>query len=308
MNLDADQSKLLAMFLLGGGSFLVGMMPGYLSVRHQERHKVLITILLCFGAGVLLATSIVHILSEVQETLPQTAAIYFCGGFFLVYCVDVLMHTIFSESAQTPENSRNYGTIATAEADSERNALLAPATNNETAPVPNVQCPNSNRAGKYGLLAALSLHSLLEGLAIGVQDTSAKVLILVTAVACHKYVVGFCLGLEVNSGSSDSRASAIRTLFLCMLIFAFGSVMGIAIGMALVDYEQFWSSSTIPILQAIAGGTLLYVTVCEVLPREKAKYHQRSKSTIVWQLVAMLVGFTVMTLMNTFLGEFSIMI
>lgn len=315
MMLNVDQAKILAILVLGGGSFFVGMLPGYLNRRFQERHQLTITFLLCFGAGVLLATSLVHILTEVQESLPDTAAVYFCTGFFIVYLVDVAVHYFFGEApghSHGGENRPNYGAV-----DSERESLLAPTTSSQSDPhqhnpqriesgpeqVPNVQCPNSNATGKFGLLCALSLHSFLEGLAIGVQDTSAKVMILITAVSCHKFVVGFCLGLEVSSGN-NARGAMRRNLFISMLIFAFGSILGIALGMALVDYKDLWTSSTIPILQAVAGGTLLYVTLCEVMPREKAKYHQRSKPAIVLQFTACVTGFVVMTVINFYLSKF----
>lgn len=88
-----------------------------------------------------------------------------------------------------------------------------------------------------------------------------------------------------------------------MLIFSLGSMFGIALGMALVDFKELWSSATVPILQAVAGGTLLYITLSEVLPREKSKFHQRSKWAIVLQFLACLLGFILMTILNTFLGE-----
>lgn len=54
----------------------------------------------------------------------------------------------------------------------------------------------------------------------------------------------------------------------------------------------------------IAGGTLLFVTLCEVLPREKARWHQnRVKSVGLSQFLAFTAGFTVMTLMNLFIAE-----
>lgn len=303
MPLNVDQAKVLAMLVLGGGSFAVGMLPGYMNRRYQ-RHQLLITFFLCLGAGVLIATSIVHILTEVQKSLPDSAAIYFCGGFFLVYLTDVIVHYFGVEvpghSHGTPAvHTGSYGAV-----ESERESLLGPNASPESRPEPTnpVPCPSRTATGKFGLLCALSLHSFLEGLAIGVQDTSSKVLLLITAVACHKYVVGFCLGLEVSEGSNN-RSSLLRALLVSMFIFSFGSVLGIALGMALVDYKDLWSTSTIPILQAIAGGTLLYVTLSEVLPREKAKYHQRSRSANVIQFIACLLGFTLMAIMNTYLGE-----
>lgn len=297
MVLTVDEAKILAMVVLGGGSFLIGMLPAMINRRYQARYPLLFTFMLCFGAGVLIATSIVHILTEVQESLPGSGSVYFCGGFFLMYVVDVVFHVFFDDSpghshSASRQTNGSYGTV-----ESERESLLAPAAADGAGEI-----ANNSSTGKFGLLFALSLHSFLEGSAIGVQDTSAKVLLLITAVACHKYVVGFSLGIEVCSGHSNRR-SMLRTLLISMLIFSLGSMFGIALGMALVDFKELWSSATVPILQAVAGGTLLYITLSEVLPREKSKFHQRSKWAIVLQFLACLLGFILMTILNTFLGE-----
>jgi zinc transporter ZupT len=59
------------------------------------------SIMLCFGAGVILATAMLHILPECREGLEEaqkslgitwlTEAI-FCAGFFLVYLVEEIVH------------------------------------------------------------------------------------------------------------------------------------------------------------------------------------------------------------------------
>lgn len=65
MNLDV--AKVVTIITLGFGSMLMGLLPAALS-RYNLRHNQLFqTILLCFGAGILLATSIVHILPEVRK-------------------------------------------------------------------------------------------------------------------------------------------------------------------------------------------------------------------------------------------------
>ena len=300
MALSADQAKVLAMLILGGGSFVVGILPGYLGRRFQ-RNQILFSFLLCFGAGVLIATSIVHILSEVQKSIPDSAAVYFCGGFFLVYMVDCIVHYFgvdgHSHGPAVVTPGRSPSTASYGAADSEREALLGPS-NEPRLEVP----PHPHAASKIGLLCALSLHSFLEGLAIGVQDTGKKVLLLITAVACHKYVVGFCLGLEWSEGSAN-RSGNVRNMLVSMTIFSLGSILGIGLGMALVDYKDLWSSSTIPVLQAVAGGTLLYVTLSEVMPREKAKYHGRSRTANGIQFIACLLGFILMVVLNTYLSD-----
>lgn len=156
-------------------------------------------------------------------------------------------------------------------------------------------------SGIGGLLIALSLHSFLEGLAIGVQESGNKVLLLLGAVASHKYVVGFCLGMEL----STTHRSQFKNHLFGILTFSLGSVVGIAIGMVIVDAETSWTESAVPILQGLAGGTLLYVTVCEVLPREKAKWHKNRANRYagIYQLIAVCLGFIVMTMMNRYISK-----
>lgn len=58
--------KVLAMFVLGGGSFISGILPAFISERSTRRFPLITSLMLCFGAGILLATSIIHILPEVS--------------------------------------------------------------------------------------------------------------------------------------------------------------------------------------------------------------------------------------------------
>lgn len=65
-----------------------------------------------------------------------------------------------------------------------------------------------------------------------------------------------------------------------------------------------WSKVVLPILQGLAGGTLLYVTVSEVLPRERTKWHKSlRKFAGIFQFFSVLVGFVVIFLLNNYVGE-----
>jgi solute carrier family 39 (zinc transporter), member 1/2/3 len=155
--------------------------------------------------------------------------------------------------------------------------------------------------GIIGMLTALFVHSILEGLAIGVQAKEQDVWILFTAVISHKLVVAFCLGVELTA----SHGSRLRNHFLAILVFALGSVFGIILGIILCDFKFITESKALPILQALAGGTLLNVTLCEVMPREKARWHQKegNKSAGLFQFVAFACGFSIMTLLTFYLGH-----
>lgn len=152
--------------------------------------------------------------------------------------------------------------------------------------------------GIIGMLTALFVHSILEGLAIGVQNTTDGVMILFTAVISHKLVVAFCLGVELTA----SHGSRMRNHFLAILVFALGSVFGIVMGIILCDFDSITKSKALPVLQALAGGTLLNVTLCEVMPREKARWHQKegNKAAGILQFIAFTVGFVVMTSVTSY--------
>ncbi|XP_077256266.1 zinc/iron regulated transporter-related protein 88E isoform X2 [Temnothorax americanus] len=174
---------------------------------------------------------------------------------------------------------------------SEENTFLCRGNHGE-------QCTDAN-TGLAGLALALTVHAVLEGLAIGLQTKIAEVLLLTGAVASHKFIVGFCLGLEL-AGVSKSVLRLVFAIFL----FAIGSVIGIGIGMLTVQVDTDWSKVIVPILQGLAGGTLLYVTVSEVLPRERTRWHKSSRSVAgILQFLSVVVGFAVIFLLNTYMGE-----
>ncbi|KAH8312651.1 hypothetical protein KR044_011986, partial [Drosophila immigrans] len=345
-----DLQKVLAMIVLGLGSLVSGMLPAIISERNRQRFPLTTSLLLCFGAGILLATALVHILPEVREQMnSKFAEVAMCGGFFIIYFIDEFIHYFFGEAIQhtheqSPATSTGghqsnvYGAV------DERAPLLVPDSvssssqhrhqhnhNNNGGRVHNhhhedrdyavvsgcddesVEDANArichtshtepcaqSMTGTLGLFVALSLHSAIEGLAIGVQNSSTKVLFLLGAVACHKFVMGFCLGLEFRS---NPRAS-IRSQFIGICVFALGAVCGIGLGMLIVDVPAAWSKTTLPVIQALAGGTLFYVTVCEVIPREKARWHQNPERR--WagfaQFAIVFLGFASMCVINYYLA------
>ena len=58
---------------------------------------------LCFGGGVLFATSVIHILPDVERDLPSWSQLVFCLGFLLIYFLDVVVQFLTRPS---PSNSK----------------------------------------------------------------------------------------------------------------------------------------------------------------------------------------------------------
>ncbi|KAL6428418.1 hypothetical protein ACFW04_008592 [Cataglyphis niger] len=300
------QAKLVSMVLIGAGSFFIGITPAcFISSAQRLQRKLLLSCALCFGAGVLLATSMLHVLPEVRKDLPDYAELVFSCGFLVLYLVEECVHYFCRSGDHVVEmdDSRHRNTNKRGGYGATRcHAHDGPSSSEETTFLCHgnhgEQCTDAN-TGLAGLALALTVHAVLEGLAIGLQTQIAEVLLLTGAVASHKYVVSFCLGLELVGVSKS-----VPKLIFAIFVFAVGSVIGIGIGMLTFQADTDWSKVVLPILQGLAGGTLLYVTVSEVLPRERAKWHKSSRRFAgILQFFSVFVGFVVIFLLNNYVGE-----
>ncbi|CAG9565861.1 unnamed protein product [Danaus chrysippus] len=324
--MDVSTAKAIAMLSLGLGSFIAGMLPACISQSSRQKHPLLISCLLCFGGGVLLSTSLVHMLPEAREKYPRYSELVLCAGFFMVYLVDEIVHFFYgaNERRHLPSgladgemshrasdrmrSHRSYGI-------GEETSLLARGLgagdqefsqrccgdvgNPRMCHVSHTEPCNKGASGVIGLLCALFVHSLLEGLAIGLQETASQVLLLFAAVACHKYVVGFCLGAEICASGVGRLCAHLAFITL----FSGGSVAGIAIGAGVGSVGNMNDSVVVPIMQALAAGTLLYVTVSEVLPRERARWHGRGRGPGLVQMISVAVGFVLMYLSTAYIDH-----
>merc|ERR1712130_391118 len=117
------------------------------------------------------------------------------------------------------------------------------------------------------LLLALSFHSVFEGLAIGLQDSTSHMMTVFIAVITHKAVMAFSLGL--NIAQSDL---SVKAFVWSNVLFSLSSPLGVAICNG--------------VLQGIAGGTFLYITFFEVLPHELNKPGSR-----LWKVFFVILGY-----------------
>lgn len=146
-----------------------------------------------------------------------------------------------------------------------------------------------------GLIAvlALSIHAIFEGLAVGLEESVSSVWYMFLAIATHKFVIIFCVGMELVSAK-------IRSLYIFIYVVAFSVVtpLGILFGTLLcaigIDADEMITNSGKvevtagkndgttdsqlivigAVLQAMAAGTLLYVIFFEVLVRDRSHPHQ----------------------------------
>lgn len=397
-------AKIISMIVLGGVSFILGMLPIKLMklmnrkstpkkssiIGHScdDEQPLVTSMLLCFGGGVLLFTTFVHLQPEVRDTmetlikrniLPHTevplAELVFCGGFFFVYIVEEIVHSVLDSvkiededeavlhrtmslrrCSKTKSELHNHdsGTIIprvslTTNQTSKSDSSVSGSTTASTQGLIKDSIPTISGKGSLakspldaqvrmtggpldtkiidmrggaenedhhghdkstsgggnvvkrsfrGLLAvmALSFHAIFEGLAVGLEMKPTNVWYLFGAVATHKFVIGFCVGVELVSS---------RTKLPLMLVYigTFAAVTPIGIGIGILlsaDPTAIDSSGSLvaTILQGMAAGTLLYVVFFEVLQKERA-----NTKNGFWQLASILAGFLLMLILTILMGH-----
>ncbi|XP_014276165.1 zinc transporter ZIP1 [Halyomorpha halys] len=288
-------AKVLAVVVVTIGSYVCGLVPAILGLGSTYKKSILLSSTLCFGAGVLLSTSVVHILPDVRKDVHQWGELLLCAGFFLIYSVDVLLSPFLpkneaSSEEQDPllpqESTRVYG--STSNCNESQISSQDNVVENQETKTKAWSCMN------FGLLIAFTTHALLEGLVIGVQDSANGVLLLLGAVCSHKLLVAFCLGTELISGGRHWYS-----LIVPLSVFVLGSDIGIILGLIFEIDGSSLAKAIIPYIQAIAGGTLLYIALCEIIPREKARDLPRCAS--FFQIIGMFIGFSVMSALSILL-------
>lgn len=316
---DTVVAKAVAMTVLCVVSLTMGLIPLKLTkwfrLDSNPKGNVYVTMLLAMGGGVLLCTTFLHLLPEVAENieglqasgeLPELpfhlAEFLMCVGFFTMYLVeeiahryihkanrksvveDVLSRTVsvrrktISGSLSTTELTPN-----TLEEQRHSNSHVHAEHSHVHAGHSHVMIGDSTVASLRGLLVvlALSIHELFEGLAVGLESSSGTVWYMFGAVACHKFVIAFCIGVELISNGTKTVLVVVY-----VALFAVVSPLGIGIGIALTESVSANIEVSSVFLQGLASGTLLYVVFFEILQKERTEGLQ--------QYLSILVGFAIM--------------
>ncbi|CAO1414091.1 unnamed protein product [Diamesa serratosioi] len=305
--------------------------------KREQKTKLIVSILLCFGGGVLLATTFLHLLPDIkaeilvlqqQKLIPNwqvaLAELLMCGGFFLIYLIEELVHNYLHRHQRKKQkekdaiaknddetssyedpfkrgiNARNSAIINRfADKNGEhndgymnensvsdliptnqlKNVIIADNIQKKQQthghghshmplPLPHGEEEDFLVSSMRGLLIvlALSIHELFEGLAVGLEKSSGSVYYMFGAVAAHKFVIAFCVGVELMI-----QKTRVWLAFCYIVVYSIVSAIGIGVGI-LLGLGDNADSMQVPsvVLQGLATGTLLYVVFFEVLSKDRS--------------------------------------
>lgn len=131
------------------------------------------------------------------------------------------------------------------------------------------------------LMLALSVHSLFEGMAVGLQTDYAKLVNLYIGVLVHECLVALAIGTSLaKTGMQMCTVVKLGVVFSLMI------PVGMAVGLAMGQIDTVGGVMTSAIIQALAAGTFVYVIFLEILPGE-INNHADS----MYKLIFLFLGF-----------------
>lgn len=132
------------------------------------------------------------------------------------------------------------------------------------------------------MFAAIALHNLPEGMAIGsaTSHDASMGLTLAFLIALHNIPEGMTIGVPLIEGGMN-KWKAIGLTALSGAPTLVGGLLGAAFGNL--------GDATIAVSLALAAGAMLYVTFCEVLPQAILLHHGRRPA--LFAILGIMVGF-----------------
>ena len=246
-----------------------------------------------FSAGVMLGAGLLHLLPDAVEEIETEfpwANFLFAVGLLLPLAIEKMAlerDGNFDGKALMVRHSSSALTATDPESSSDGSNPEQEPDSHHKRHSHNLGSLASGRLGPVlVLLAALSFHSVLEGLAQGAATSLTMSAELLVVIMLHKGLAAFALGcVFLKSELPRQRAS------LFGVAFALATPLGIVVGLAL--HAGLEGVVWVAYCNALASGSFCYVALLEVLPAELGS----GRASVKAQLAVLCVGFTLMAVL-----------
>ncbi|XP_065902856.1 zinc transporter ZIP1-like isoform X2 [Dysidea avara] len=285
---------------------------------NSDRRKFILSILNCFGGGVFIATGYLHLLTDSKEKMDEAiedvlhkeveypfTQFVVCVGFLLVLIIENI--AVSCKSADQDEvleqiaplhssirivNSCRVSTEINVKKELQETTELIESTHllntdstNDTRVITSTKRSNLHA---FTMALALSVHSIFEGLALGLEEQTSQVLQVFAAIIIHKTILAFSMGLNFVTVKVALKSSIILTS-----IFALASPIGGAVGIALAvsDSQSVTVTALNAILLSLATGTFFYIAFIEVIGYELANVDPNYHKHRLLLILGIVLGF-----------------
>lgn len=128
----------------------------------------------------------------------------------------------------------------------------------------------------FVLMIALSVHSIFEGLALGLMNELGPFLNLMISILIHKFAESMSISIAMQKSGFE-----FKKLFYFLLLFSFATPIGTLMGILLNGADPIVNI----IFTSLAGGSFIYVSCSELIVEEFSLPGNRW-----WKLLAFIVG------------------
>ena len=137
----------------------------------------------------------------------------------------------------------------------------------------------------YVLMLTLSVHSIITGMALGLETHLVSAGAILFAILAHRTTAAMALSISFSKGTAPARRS--RNL---LWIFYTTTPIGILAGTWLAAYIQGPGEVHFEaVFDALAAGTFFYIAVMDILAEEFRKKHNHAQNFFM-----VILGFSIM--------------
>jgi len=307
---------LLMSFLLGVGSFSVGMLPLFFvfSKSHLTKLSTLGTGLLLGAAlGVIIPEGIESISAHHQGSLPTTKiALSLLTGFTFMFLIEQFTshsHPLPSIALNSSRPLDVHFDVDLGELERQESVELATPihTSGASSPDPDAENQTKRPERAYPLTLGLVMHGLADGLALGVSalgNTETDLsLVVFLALIIHKAPTALALTTSLLS-TALPRSECKKHI----AIFSASTPFGALVSYGLLSFLQAggegdWTGTAL----LVSGGTFLYVaTVLQPVSHTSDSHSMPSEEkemNKITRALLMVMGMFIPFLIGTLLGH-----
>jgi zinc transporter 1/2/3 len=214
--------KLIAGFIIFSLALIGGSIP--LTIKITDTSKQWLDCGNAFAGGIFLGLGLIHLLPDAQSSLCATSIHSHYPLIFVVCAFSILLLRIIEESTNKLLLHKKYN-----------NKILTPLL----------------------LSTLLSIHSILEGAALGIQSIFSYFFVIFMAISIHKGIAAFALGTNIRKNVASQL-----TMFSMMILFSIMTPIGICLGSL---FSKCLSGEFAHLIEAIVdatvSGTFIYIAI-----------------------------------------------
>lgn len=129
--------------------------------------------------------------------------------------------------------------------------------------VHNIEFHDESAITAFVLVLALSFHSIMAGLSLGLAEDWTEFSAVLLAIVSHKFITSFALGLRFLQQSQDGGKIPTQTIVI-QTVFCLMSPFGILLGIFVNDAYATSESVFPAVCKALSAGCFLYVAIITI--------------------------------------------